>query len=96
MTAERERLLAEAGRCRRTRKASVLPIDMELEQLRPLLTEKQYIYFRHYAQGMNGKEIARLYNVHPSVVSRGLTRAKQRLSAVVAAEKFFRTSRNRR
>ena len=82
MTAERKRRCLLKNRAR-------LPDKVTIEQLKPLLTETQYKYFSLYAQGLSGVEIARMFNVNPSVVSRGISRAKNNLSAAMAAGHVF-------
>lgn len=66
-----------------------LPDKVSIEQLKPLLTETQYKYFSLYAQGLSGVQIARTFNVSPSVVSRGISRAKNNLNAAMEAGYVF-------
>ena len=66
-----------------------LPNMVTIEQLRPLLTDTQYKYFSLYAQGLSGVEIAEIFNVNPSVVSRGISRAKKNLTSAMEAGYVF-------
>ncbi len=47
---------------------------------RSLLTPTQYEYYCLHARGLNGVQIARICNVRPSTVCRGLARAKQKVA----------------
>lgn len=89
MTTEQERIEAEKLRKAKYDKITTLPERAALEQLRPLMTEKQFQYFFLHAQGMSGVEIARIFAVSPSVVSRGISRAKKNLAAAKAAGYVF-------
>ncbi|MBE6991590.1 MAG: hypothetical protein E7430_03290 [Ruminococcaceae bacterium] len=74
---------------------SRLPDKVSVEQLKPLLTETQFKYFSLYAQGLSGVEIAELFNVSPSVVSRGISRAKHNLTSAMKAGYVFNQAAGR-
>lgn len=83
MTAERKSCKAKPGN------KSCLQEMETIEKFRPLLTETQYRYLSLHARGLSGVEIARMYNVNPSVVSRGISRAKNNLNAAMEAGYVF-------
>ena len=92
MSIDWERIQAERSLFRNYAKyvGPCSPPDAEsLLKLRPLLTEKQFLYFCLSARGMTGEAIAGVFGVNPSSVSRGIARAKRRLAAAIAAGEIF-------
>lgn len=48
------------------------------------LTEKQKTYFTLYAKGLTMAEIARMYNVHHSVMIRHIGKARKRIKKILS------------
>lgn len=89
MNIEWERAQAEKGRTRKIAGYSIIPEAESLLKLKPLLTERQFLYFSLSSRGLSGKDIAEIFCVSPGAVSHGISRAKKRLAAAITAGEVF-------